>query len=142
MIESAVPAIAIASVRPIAATTTRKKSGDRSGGKRLRRKLQTEAKVLAWKNTDGRTSAARQQRISNTPSASAIATRQSVRMKLGRRSRQPLTRAASGMAGFMLCLTSIAHGRFLRSGIAVIEFIERFAAHLHSRLIEDDTPLA
>src|SRR5215813_477884 len=142
MIESVVPAIAIASVRPIAAATTRKKSGDRSGGKRPWRKVPIEAMVPEAKSAEGRISAARQQRTNTATEAKKVARRRSVRLKRGRHLRQSLARAVSLTVGFMLCFAPLAQPRPLRRGVASIERIERLAVHALRRLIEDHTPVA
>src|SRR5712692_8005098 len=123
MIDSVVPAIAMASVRPIAAATTRKKSGDRSGGKRLRRKFKTELIALVSNSADGRISAARQQKISTAIKPKMTAARRSIGFRLKRHWRQSLAGAASFPEAFMLFFATITQGVLVWRGVAGIKHV-------------------
>src|SRR5206468_1193053 len=77
--ESAVPAIAMASVCSAAAATIRRNPKDRSGGKRARTNFHTAVVAPGSKIAVGRISAKRQQRMSATLNAIAAVKRRAVK---------------------------------------------------------------
>src|ERR1700688_4454471 len=75
VIESRVPATAVAKVCATARNTVRRKPADRSGGKSPIKKFQSAAAVAGRNRTPGRTSANRQEKARSASAATAYRTR-------------------------------------------------------------------
>jgi hypothetical protein len=120
----------------IAAPTIRRKSSDKSGGNIPLIKAQRAAEVPRANKTDGRISAARQQKTNATPNARAAA----MRLRFTRRSSCTASLLLTGTILFVAEFTR----RFLdiridlklnaRSGVVTIEYLQVFATHVQGAL--------